>query len=281
MSVAIGTSATKFSAAVDKTGRIYVEGAVRSDTPYLTKIGAFDVELSVTGSVILCRQRDQPGIVAGISTLLAQNGVNISFMTVCRTARNEDAIMAIGIDEEPSAEVRCGWRLASLASRGRSCRPAAAAGPLLLPGGRCTRCSCGQHAPRPARARAASTLPRVLTRALPACARRSAWPPSRASRASPSTPFSASSSSRAAAAAAEAPSAGWRPSGAVNRHLSLWVLRGCQPFPCQGRRLAAAATAAAAGRWAQLEASARAAWCADGWWEAGQECSAAPSGLVL
>jgi hypothetical protein len=55
MSVAIGTGSTKFSAAVDKTGRIYVEGTVRSGTPYLTKIGAFDVELSVTGSVILCR----------------------------------------------------------------------------------------------------------------------------------------------------------------------------------------------------------------------------------
>jgi hypothetical protein len=44
--------------------------------------------------------------VAGISNLLAQSNINISFMTVCRTARNEDAIMAIGIDEEPSAEVR-------------------------------------------------------------------------------------------------------------------------------------------------------------------------------
>lgn len=105
MSVAIGTSDTKFSAAVDKTGRIYVEGAVRSGTPFLTKIGGYDVELSVTGSVILCRQRDQPGIVAGISSLLAESGVNISFMTVCRTAKNEDAIMAIGIDEEPTQEV--------------------------------------------------------------------------------------------------------------------------------------------------------------------------------
>ncbi len=103
--MAIGTSDTKFSAAVDKTGRIYVEGAVRSGTPFLTKIGGYDVELSVTGSVILCRQRDQPGIVAGISSLLAESGVNISFMTVCRTAKNEDAIMAIGIDEEPTQAV--------------------------------------------------------------------------------------------------------------------------------------------------------------------------------
>jgi len=104
MSIALGTSASKFSAVVDKTGRIYVEGCVRSGTPLLTKIGAFDVELSVRGAVLLCRQRDQPGIVGAIGTLLAADGVNISYMTVCRTARNEEAIMAIGIDEEPPAK---------------------------------------------------------------------------------------------------------------------------------------------------------------------------------
>lgn len=58
------------------------------------------------GSVLLCRQRDQPGIVGAIGTLLAADNVNISFMTVTRSARNEEAIMAIGIDDEPPAEVR-------------------------------------------------------------------------------------------------------------------------------------------------------------------------------
>jgi hypothetical protein len=136
-------------------GRIYIEGAVRGDRPFITKIGGFDVELPVTvraaregasrssvlhaifmqgqacytpwmtvassplpsslllagthghqgpnaclvhcshlashpqcaqgtlqGSVLLTRQRDQPGVVAGVSTVLAAEGVNISFMTV-------------------------------------------------------------------------------------------------------------------------------------------------------------------------------------------------------
>jgi hypothetical protein len=42
---------------------------------------------------------DQPGIVAGISTLLAKDNCNISFMTVGRTGKNMEAIMAIGIDQ--------------------------------------------------------------------------------------------------------------------------------------------------------------------------------------
>lgn len=105
LSVALGTNRSTFSAAVDKTNRIYVEGTVRSGTPYLTKIGGFDVDLSVQGSVLLCRQRDQPGIVGHIGMLLAKGNVNINFMTVCRTAKNAEAIMAIGIDDEPSTEV--------------------------------------------------------------------------------------------------------------------------------------------------------------------------------
>lgn len=109
LSVALGTNRSTFSAAVDKTNRIYVEGTVRSGTPYLTKIGGFDVDLSVQGSVLLCRQRDQPGIVGNIGMLLAKGNVNINFMTVCRTAKNAEAIMAIGIDDEPSAEVSGPW----------------------------------------------------------------------------------------------------------------------------------------------------------------------------
>jgi hypothetical protein len=104
--VALGTGKSTFSAAVDKTGRIYVEGTVRQNTPYLTKIGGFDVDLSVQGSVLLCRQRDQPGIVGNVGMALAKGNINISFMTVCRTTRNEEAIMAIGIDDEPTPEVR-------------------------------------------------------------------------------------------------------------------------------------------------------------------------------
>lgn len=104
LSVALGTSSSRFSAAVDKTGRIYVEGRVQANEPLLTKIGNFDVELSVQGSVMLTRQRDQPGIVGNVGMALAKDNVNISFMTVSRTAKDGEAIMAIGIDSEPSKE---------------------------------------------------------------------------------------------------------------------------------------------------------------------------------
>ena len=57
------------------------------------------------GEVVLVRQTDQPGIIAAVSTELAKAGVNISFMTVCRTAKGREAIMAIGVDGTPQPAV--------------------------------------------------------------------------------------------------------------------------------------------------------------------------------
>lgn len=73
--------------------------------PFLTRIGAFDVDLALEGEVLLVRQTDQPGIIAGVSSELAKNGINISYMTVSRTGKGRDAIMAIGVDGRPAAEV--------------------------------------------------------------------------------------------------------------------------------------------------------------------------------
>lgn len=46
LSVSLGTGKSKFSGAVDRSGRIHVEGQVRNGTPFLTKIGSFDVEVT-------------------------------------------------------------------------------------------------------------------------------------------------------------------------------------------------------------------------------------------
>ncbi|KAK9817004.1 hypothetical protein WJX72_008115 [[Myrmecia] bisecta] len=105
MGVALGTSSSKFSAALDSRNRIAVEGTVKSKNPYLTKIGRFDVDLSMEGIVVLVRQSDQPGLIAAVSNVLAKGSVNISFMTVCRTGRGEDAIMAIGVDDKPKKAI--------------------------------------------------------------------------------------------------------------------------------------------------------------------------------
>lgn len=56
MSISIKSSDTRFSGALDKYNRLYLEGCVKYGSPHLTKIGAFDVDLSLGGSILLLRQ---------------------------------------------------------------------------------------------------------------------------------------------------------------------------------------------------------------------------------
>ena len=56
MTVALGTSKSKFSAAVNSENDISVSGTVKGGTPYLTAVGSFDVDLAVEVKLhaILC-----------------------------------------------------------------------------------------------------------------------------------------------------------------------------------------------------------------------------------
>ena len=57
MRVALGTSDTKFSAALGPERCVSVTGEVKAGAPYLTQIGSFDVELAMEGIILLARAR--------------------------------------------------------------------------------------------------------------------------------------------------------------------------------------------------------------------------------
>ncbi|XP_020600171.1 D-3-phosphoglycerate dehydrogenase 1, chloroplastic-like [Phalaenopsis equestris] len=102
--VQIANVESKFASAISETGEITVEGRVKNGIPYLTKIGSFHVDVSLEGSIILCRQIDQPGMIGAVGGILGEQSINVSFMSVGRIAPRKHAIMAIGIDQEPSRE---------------------------------------------------------------------------------------------------------------------------------------------------------------------------------
>ncbi|XP_026664795.2 D-3-phosphoglycerate dehydrogenase 1, chloroplastic-like [Phoenix dactylifera] len=95
---------SKFASAISDSGDIRVEGRVKDGVPHLTLVGSFSVDVSLEGNIILCRQVDQPGMIGQVGNILGEKNVNISFMSVGRTARKKQAIMAIGVDEEPDKE---------------------------------------------------------------------------------------------------------------------------------------------------------------------------------
>lgn len=102
--VCLSNVESKFASAILDCGDIRVEGRVKDGIPHLTLVGSFSVDVSLEGNIILCRQVDQPGMIGRVGNILGEKNVNISFMSVGRTARSKQAIMAIGVDEEPDKE---------------------------------------------------------------------------------------------------------------------------------------------------------------------------------
>ncbi|KAJ8571065.1 hypothetical protein K7X08_038037 [Anisodus acutangulus] len=102
--VQISSVDSKFASALSDSGEIRVEGRVKDGIPHVTKVGSFEVDVSLEGSIILCRQVDQPGMIGKVGSILSEENVNVSFMSVGRIAPRKHAVMAIGVDEEPTKE---------------------------------------------------------------------------------------------------------------------------------------------------------------------------------
>ncbi|GLU04216.1 hypothetical protein SLE2022_213750 [Rubroshorea leprosula] len=102
--VQIANVESKFASAISDSGEITVEGRVKDGKLHLTKVGSFGVNVSLEGSLILCRQVCQPGLIGKVGSILGDENVNVNFMSVGRIATRKQAVMTIGVDEEPSKE---------------------------------------------------------------------------------------------------------------------------------------------------------------------------------
>lgn len=67
--------------------RAALQGKVVNDTAYLTQVGTFEVDVAIEGRVVLTRQKDQPGLIAGVAQVLAEDNVNVAYMTVSRLSK--------------------------------------------------------------------------------------------------------------------------------------------------------------------------------------------------
>ena len=102
--VQIANVESKFASAISESGEIKVEGRVKDGIPHLTRVGSFEVDVSLEGNILLCRQVDQPGMIGTVGSILGEENVNVSFMSVGRIAPRKQAVMAIGVDDQPSKE---------------------------------------------------------------------------------------------------------------------------------------------------------------------------------
>nr|GEW06738.1 SPX domain, EXS [Tanacetum cinerariifolium] len=83
------------------TGEIKVEWRVKDGVPHLTKVGVLDVDVSLEGNIILCRQAPhQPNIITIVSSILDEEEImNITSMSF--GSYEQYNIMVIGV-QKPS-----------------------------------------------------------------------------------------------------------------------------------------------------------------------------------
>lgn len=64
----------------------------------ITQINGLDVEFTGEYPTLVIRHIDKPGVIADVTSLLEEFGINIAFMKVFRQSRGKDAFMLIEID---------------------------------------------------------------------------------------------------------------------------------------------------------------------------------------
>jgi L-serine dehydratase len=64
----------------------------------IREINGFRIEFDGTEHTLITLHRDMPGIIAKVTTYMAEQNINVSTMKVFRSAKNADAVMSICTD---------------------------------------------------------------------------------------------------------------------------------------------------------------------------------------
>ncbi len=88
------------------TGELTISGALHADgTSTLIKVGPYPVNLGPNGILLFVWNRDVPGVIGRVGTLLGDAGVNIGEFHQSRCAEHGESLSVIGVDAQLSSEV--------------------------------------------------------------------------------------------------------------------------------------------------------------------------------
>ena len=71
------------------------------NNPRIVRLFSLPVEMPISGTVLLIRNQDQPGIVGRLGTVLGAHGVNIANMSLSRDAAGGQALTVLHLDSAP------------------------------------------------------------------------------------------------------------------------------------------------------------------------------------
>jgi D-3-phosphoglycerate dehydrogenase len=82
-----------------------VAGALRGDHPRIVRIDAYPVDVRPEGVLVILRNRDVPGVIGRVGSLLGEAGVNIAEYHQGRLEAGGEALAAVAVDEKLPAEL--------------------------------------------------------------------------------------------------------------------------------------------------------------------------------
>lgn len=82
----------------------------KQNLPRLVAVDGSDVEASMDGTLLLLKNRDEPGIVGNVGTTLGKHGVNIASMSLGRNEAGGVAVSSYNLDSAPSEEAMAALR---------------------------------------------------------------------------------------------------------------------------------------------------------------------------
>ena len=77
-----------------------VAGALRGDHPRIVRINAYAVDIRPAGVLVILRNRDVPGVIGRVGTVLGEAGVNIAEYHQGRLEAGGEALAAVAVDEK-------------------------------------------------------------------------------------------------------------------------------------------------------------------------------------
>jgi len=90
-------------------GEFVISGTVtRSREPRVVRINEFPIEAALSGTLVITRSVDVPGVIGRLGTTLGEAKVNIAQIAVARTAK--EALSLLNVDDKVPADVLSGLR---------------------------------------------------------------------------------------------------------------------------------------------------------------------------
>jgi D-3-phosphoglycerate dehydrogenase len=84
-------------------GETEVAGMLYGEEPRVVQFAGFHLEFRPEGLLLVLRNRDVPGVVGRLGTLLGEAGINIADIHLARREGGEDALAVLRLDQEPPA----------------------------------------------------------------------------------------------------------------------------------------------------------------------------------